>query len=221
MTESFEEYFGDRQDAQDEEQPVSAGPVQLRSQQSRWGNFGCLFVFALVWNAIVLAFILNIFAQKDGKLVFIVFVIPFVLVGLGLVIAVIYSFLALFNPVPVVVVDNAHLIPGSRTMVHWSFRGSPSSLRSFALTLVGRESATYQRGTATHTDSEEFCEVTFFQSDVPAAIAAGSAEVTLPERTMHTFSARHNKIEWLLRARGKIPFWPDVREEFSLTVYPS
>ena len=37
---------------------------------------------------------------------------------------------------------------------------------------------------------------------------------------MPTFDAPNNDIEWCLKLRGDIPFWPDVAEEFPITVYP-
>jgi hypothetical protein len=54
----------------------------------------------------------------------------------------------------------------------------------------------------------------------PVPPNGGSARVTIPERTMHSFAAPHNKIVWVLRVLGDIPSWPDSEDEFVVTVAP-
>jgi hypothetical protein len=38
---------------------------------------------------------------------------------------------------------------------------------------------------------------------------------------MHSFSTQHNKIVWSIRVKGEIARWPDLNEEFALTVLPA
>ena len=52
------------------------------------------------------------------------------------------------------------------------------------------------------------------------AIRGGQARVVLPAGLMHSWTAGHNKIIWSLHIRGDIPWWPDLKEEFPLTVLP-
>ena len=35
---------------------------------------------------------------------------------------------------------------------------------------------------------------------------------------MHTFSGTNNKLQWFLRVKVNAEGWPDVRDEFELTV---
>ena len=37
---------------------------------------------------------------------------------------------------------------------------------------------------------------------------------------MHSFEAPNNRVRWTLIVHGDIPFWPDVRDEFPITVLP-
>ena len=37
---------------------------------------------------------------------------------------------------------------------------------------------------------------------------------------MHTFDGGNNTITWKLRFHGEIPRYPDVKEEFLITVWP-
>jgi len=50
---------------------------------------------------------------------------------------------------------------------------------------------------------------------------SGNGTVTIPADSMHSFTSTHNKIIWTIRAEGEIPRWPDLSEEFALTVLPS
>ena len=48
----------------------------------------------------------------------------------------------------------------------------------------------------------------------------GSANVTIPADTMHSFDAPNNEIAWTLEVHGAIPLWPDVSASFPITVLP-
>ena len=50
--------------------------------------------------------------------------------------------------------------------------------------------------------------------------AEGSAVVTIPERSMHSFVAPHNKVIWAFRLQEDIASWPDTMEELQVTVTP-
>jgi hypothetical protein len=49
---------------------------------------------------------------------------------------------------------------------------------------------------------------------------SGRARLMIPPGTMPTFRSEHNKILWTLRVRGDIPRWPDIKEEYEITVLP-
>jgi len=82
--------------------PAAArGSATLKAKNSR----GCLLVFALVfagiWNTVVsfyVAEMVTAWRNGHGEGCATVFMIPFVLVGLGLIVLVGYCFLSLFNP---------------------------------------------------------------------------------------------------------------------------
>jgi hypothetical protein len=144
---------------------------------------------------------------------------PFLLVGAGLVGAVVYHLLALANPRPrLVLSEPAHV--GGTHRVRYGFRGSSGRIRHLAIALVGAESATYTRGTDTVTDTEAFWRAELLDTTSPAEIHEGDLELRLPARTMGSFAARHNRIAWTLEVRGDIGFWPDVKDDLVLTVHP-
>jgi hypothetical protein len=38
---------------------------------------------------------------------------------------------------------------------------------------------------------------------------------------MHSFVASRNEIQWKLRVKGTIGFWPDVKDDYPIVVLPS
>lgn len=202
---------------------AGAGP---RTLEAKWGALrkigGSLFL-ALFWNGIVGVFVWQWWkgastGNLDGCLT--LFLVPFVLVGLLLLVNVPYQLLAAFNPRPVLTFDGGRLEPGGTISVAWRFRGNAGRIRQLKIVCIGKEAATYRRGTDTRTDSETFAEIVLVDTASPTETARGSAQLHIPEDTMHSFEAPHNKILWSLSLHGSIDRWPDVSDEFPLSVQP-
>jgi hypothetical protein len=208
------------------EPPAGAGlgPLELRSALSPMGKLLGLGFAALFWNGIVSVFLWQVVAtwrsgQPNGCLT--AFLIPFVLVGLGLIFGVFRQFLVLFNPRCSLTLSPGVLAPGEGTYLQWRLEGSSSRVRRLRITLEGREEARYRRGTDTYTDRETFASVTVVDSTQPFEIANGSTGFSVPAGTMPSFSAEHNKIVWSLKVQCEIPNWPDSEEEYEVLVRPA
>lgn len=199
---------------------LEAGAQVLESQHSPLGKLGMAVFFCLIWNGLVGVFV-GVWWQSyqagsmDGCLT--LFLIPFVLVGIVLLVSVPYQFLASFNPRPVLRIDS-RLEPGAEATVTWHFKGRASRVSRLRLTLMGEESATYRQGTNTRTASETFHHEVLLDSDLAAQ--RGSAGLAIPEGTMHSFEAPNNSISWTLVLHGTIRMWPDVMNRFPLVVHP-
>ncbi len=203
--------------------PASSGPIELKSVSST--AFGLFFVvlFGVIWNGIVSVFLLEVadgWMKGNPDWFLTLFLIPFVLVGIGTILAFFYILLSLFNPKPRLFVSDATVALGESFKMNWKFKGSPSSIRRLQIQLVGTEWAQYRQGTNTHTDTNEFYCVDLFDTEQPMEMTEGELEVTLPKTTMHSFNASNNKIKWSLRVKGDIPMWPDVNQSFDFTVLP-
>jgi len=198
-------------------------PTILKPASKPVTQFLIILGITLFWCGVVSVFTYHEIQgfQKGRPEWFItIFMIPFQLVGLLLLCATGYSFLAMFNPVPTAEVNSTQLALGDRLEVRWSFRGRTSSIRRLKVMLVGEEQAQYRRGTSTYTDTS-----TFFQqdlTDVSSAIevANGATSMEIPVTSMHSFDGGHNKISWSLRIHGEIVRWPDVDVSFPLVLYP-
>ncbi len=200
------------------------GPLELEAQTSPTLKVvGSLFIAAF-WNGIVSVFLFGTIIPgfRSGNIEWFptLFMIPFVLVGLGLIALVFYTILAWFNPRPHLTLADGHLTPGSETTLRWRFLGAAGRLRKLTIELEGQEKVRYRRGTKTHTDTHTFFTRELIATEQLSTVIRGSVSLSLPERTMPTFDASNNDIEWRIKIRGDIPFWPDVGDDFPVTVFP-
>lgn len=204
--------------------PAAAGgaAAELRPAQSRLGRVLALAFMALFWNGIVSVFVWQAVShwRSGGFNWFLtIFLVPFVAVGLGLLGAVVWQFLALFNP-RARLTSPATLPLGGAAEVTWTLEGRVERLRRLRISLEGREEATYRSGKDTHTERRVFRTVDLLETTEAAAMRNGSARLNVPAATMHSFQSAHNKIVWTLHVRGEIAHWPDLNDEFPLTVLP-
>ena len=199
------------------------GPRVLQPAGSRLAKTFGMLAIALFWNGIVSVFLFQVvagFQRGKPEWFLTIFMIPFVLVGLGLLIAFFYQLLALANPRPVITLRPGSVRLGEPAEIRWELRGNASRLSSFKLSLWGVESATYRRGTNTHTSQE-----TFFADDIVSTsrlleMRSGTATLTIPGDLMYSFDAGNNEIKYELRIEGDVPFWPDIGDRYEIAVLP-
>jgi len=203
---------------------ADTGPVVLTTKHSPWGKLVGVILFAVIWNGIVSIMVVRgIGSLRQGHFQWgmMLFSIPFVLVGLGALLGVVYQFLAVFNPRPTLELSSSTIPLGGAAELGWSFIGRTDRINEFTVTLRGCEQATYRRGTDTRTDTHTFYEMELYKTSDPTNIATGQVGLVLPQETMHSFEADNNKILWSLNIRGDIHRWPDVKEAFPITVVPA
>ena len=202
---------------------AAAGPLVLKPNVSPWGKLIGVLFFALFWNGIVSVFVVNIIKHwRAGPVEWFlaVFMVPFVLIGLGMIGAVVYFFFALFNPRPHLRISPAAVPLGGTFRVGWEINGRTDVLRRLRIRLQGREEATYQNGKNTSTATNVFADIEIADVTLAQAMRSGDSTVTVPGQVMHSFTGRHNKIVWVIRIHGEIAHWPDMSEEFPVTILP-
>lgn len=202
--------------------PGRAGPPMRRSAGPAVRIFGVLFAL-LFWNGIVSVFATHCVQEwRHGRHpVFLsLFLIPFVLVGLGLVGAFVYQILRLANPRVVFETPNRPLHPGASQTLGYRIEGKAGRLQRLIITLTGREAATYQRGTNSTTDTRDFFTHVLSEQAGPLATTSGFVRIEIPSDAMHSFRSAHNRVEWVITVKGEVPRWPDVSETYTLHVRP-
>jgi hypothetical protein len=200
-----------------------AGSAMLRPRTGRVAKLAGLMVVTVFWNGVLSVFLYNLVTstwQGGSQWFLALFLVPFVLVGILVVVLTIGQALRLSNPWPTVTVNKTIVTLGEELRVDWTLVGRVARLTCFRITLEGREEATYRRGTDTVTDTNIFESIELANQINPGVARAGSARVKIPADTMHSFTAAHNKIVWALRVRGDIRHWPNSDDEFPLIVAP-
>jgi len=200
-----------------------SGNQQLKPASTPTKNLGLSLFFCIFWNGIVGAFVF--FLVRDWmaghqQWLLLLFLSPFVLIGLLILYGVFHSFLSLFNPRTSLSLSTNILKPGQTVTVRWSFQGNAERIESLKITLQGREEAVYTRGTSTYTDKNVFLTIPIIETKSKSTLKKGSASITIPETAMPSFEAQHNKIIWSIHVQGEIPKWPDIQDEFPISIFP-
>lgn len=204
----------------------SDGPVTLKPASTPLGTLVGAIFLATFWNGIVSIFVWEMIGKmRQGQFggwqwFEVLFLTPFVLIGLGFIGFAFYSLLAFFNPRPTLTIDSAAIPLGKSLRLTWNLAGRLSSINRFTISLKGVEKATYRRGTDTTTDTETFAEIPIFETTEMFEMAEGLAEIIVPDDTMHSFDAPNNKVQWTLEVHGHITLWPDVATSFPITILP-
>jgi hypothetical protein len=202
-----------------DEPSFAGGSLALKPQVGPIGKLGGAIFFALFWNGIVSIFVWQAWkgwerGSPDWFLT--IFMIPFVLVGIGLIGLVGHTLLAIANPRPRLTLTPGRPRLGEALHLDWRFTGRAGRLDSLRIFLEGREEATYRRGTDTVTEREVFATFNLVNTRNNWEIPRGAAELSIPADTMHSFEAESNKIIWEIKVEGEIARWPDVDQNFPI-----
>jgi hypothetical protein len=203
---------------------TDGGPAVLEPKYSGAVKLLGAVLIAAFWNGIVSIFVFQVvdsFRHGHPDWFQTLFMLPFVVVGIGLLALVVYQLLAVFNPRPRLKLSSATIPLGGAAELQWSFAGRTNRIGQFTVTLRGIEEARYRRGTNTYTDKNTFYEMELYKTSSNAEITGGQVGFVLPPETMHSFEAENNKIIWNLDVHGDIRRWPDVKESFKITVTPA
>ena len=201
----------------------SAGLTELKPRVTRGGKLAGALAFMGFWNGIVSIFVYQAvqgFRQGDGEWFLVVFLIPFVLVGIGCVVFVVRQFLALFNPKPTLFISEGSPKLGEKVNLSWAIEGDVTKLSALTITLEGREKATYRVGTDTRTDTHCFYKHTLINIQDARNTLSRTVAFSVPMDSMHSFKSSNNEVEWQIVFCGEIPRWPNVEQDYRLVVRP-
>ncbi len=203
--------------------PMGVGVV-LKPQASPWMMLMGVLIFTLFWNGVVSVFLIDIvngWISGQQPIFLTMFMLPFILIGMGGIIGIAYYLLALFNPRPVITLERRALTLGRETEMNWRIMGNTRAIRHLAISLEGREEATYTRGTSRTTDRNIFMTIPICEAVSQREIVEGRCFIHMPDGAMHSFSGKYNKIVWSLKIKGVIDLWPDLNETYDIEVNPT
>ena len=187
-------------------QPTGAtGQIVLEPKTGRWGKLLGALLFACFWNGIVSVFLWQMirgWMQGHFEILLTLFLVPFVLVGLGAIGAVIYFFLGLFNPRIRLKLNRAEFRPGDSVSLNWTVSGKVSTISRIRITLEGKEEINYRKGKNNRIERHTIAENEVINHPAPITVQPRQTRVIAPTDAMHTHEGNHNKILWLLHVKG-------------------
>jgi len=191
-----------------------------------WALFGTLLA-CLFWNGVVsVLVVLALRGYFDGSPLFLtLFIVPFVLVGIALIVFFIRQLLLTTGIGPTLVEISDHpLHPGEQCRLFVSQSGR-LRMNSLAVLLVCQETATFRQGTDTRTEAREVYRQEVFRRDgfeVRHGLPfEAQCELAVPAGAMHSFKADHNEVNWKLVVSGNVAGWPDYQRTFQLIIHPA
>lgn len=199
-------------------------PVAITSV---WGLLASLFACVL-WNSIVSMFVaVAVNSHLEGKpdWFLTLFIVPFLLIGIGLIVFFVRQLLIVKGIGPTLVEISDHpLYPGERYRVFIQQAGR-LRFNLLQVLLVCDEEATYRHGTDARTESrrvyqQPLVEQADFQvrHGLPFEV---ECEMQVPAGAMHSFKSDHNEVTWKILVKGDVAGWPDYERSFPVIVYPS
>lgn len=187
-----------------------------------------LAAVAVIWNSLVAGFVIQVVRQHwagQPNWLLTWLVVPFVFAGAWTIYALVRQILLTSGTGTTLLEISDHpLHPGYRYEAFLSQTGR-LHVRWFQVQLVCEEQATFQQGTDTRTATAVVYRETVF-SERKFAIPPGGAfethiSINIPRSAMHSFTAPHNAVSWMLVVRGRMARWPEFERRFPLYVYPA
>jgi hypothetical protein len=202
---------------------LSTLPRTLRQGSSPAARFVAMVIVSLFWNGIVSIFVRELVGewQRGQAPVFgTLFLTPFVAAGVFLIAKAGQQMFMMVNPRAQVTLTPGTLVAGETATVAWTLTGKVERISALTVTLEGREQATYVRGTDRRTDTAVFARIPVGPAREMGRARQGMGRVEVPAGVMHSFVSSNNRIEWVVRVHGQIDRWPDLDEEYPVTVLP-
>lgn len=198
--------------------PISTSPG--------WALFGVAMI-CVFWNGIASMFVVftvNGHLRGDPDWLLTLFVVPFVVGGILLIVRLIRQLLVTTGVGPTRVEISEHpLQPGKQCRLLVSQSGR-LKVNSLSVLLVCEEEATYRQGTNTRTESRQVYQQEVFRRedfDIHRGMPfEAECELDVPAGAMHSFKADHNEVNWKLVVRGDVAGWPDYQRAFPVIVRP-
>lgn len=187
-----------------------------------------LALVSVIWNSLVAGFGIQVVRQHlagTPNWLLTWLLVPLVLAGGWTIYALVRQILLTMGTGTTRLEIAEHpLRPGGKYEAFLSQTGR-LHVRWLQVLLVCEEQATYQQGTDTRTAMEIVHRATVY-SERKFEIPPGGAfeahfTVPIPVAAMHSFTAPHNAVSWMLVVRGRMARWPEFERRFPLYVYPS
>jgi hypothetical protein len=202
--------------------------LRLPIQSSPGGQVFFYLIFGLFWNGVTSVFVYQMIQghlQGNPDWCLTVFICPFVLIGLGVIVLFVRQLLITLGIGPTVVEIATHpLHPGQSCQLYFAQTGR-LRLNSLRVLLVCEEVAKYRQGTDTRTETKRVHETELFHQEEFEISPDFPCEVhktfVVPANAMHSFQATNNEVQWKILVSGNVVRWPNYERDYTIVVRPS
>lgn len=202
------------------------GRIVLKPSSTPGAVLAFLIFFALIWNGITSVFVVQVVKSfgpgRSPDWFQALFMIPFVVIGLGTIIGVFFSFAKLFAPR--VLLETEKLpAPGEKFTLRWRVSGDSSRLASLKIFLEGREEAMEQRRSKNDSGTQHTRAFRRVQiADIAGPLReSGVTTFTLPLDLPPSLTLGHNAIKWRLLVRGVVNGHMNIASDHPVEINPA
>ncbi len=186
-----------------------------------------LAAVCVVWNSLVVVFGVRVIQQHltgPPNWLLTWMLVPLALAGGWTIYALVRQVLLTTGTGTTLLEISEHPLYPGRSYEAFLSQTGRLQVRWFQVQLVCEERATYQQGTDTRTASATVYRETVLNERKFEIPPGGAFEkhfnIAIPATAMHSFSAPHNAVSWMLVVRGRMARWPEFERRFPLYVYP-
>lgn len=200
---------------------------RLPLDNSPIGSLGVILFLCVAWGLLCIAFVsvsLGGFLDRRPDWVVTGFILPFVLIWIGLIFYFFHNMQSATSVSPTLIETNDALLhPGQKTAAliiqmgeHYFFK--------LDVNLICEEEAVFSYGTDIRREKQVVYRSNLL-SEKDFNIAADepfekSFEFTIPPDAMHSFDSSHNRIAWRLEVCGEVENRPPFTRSYILVVKP-
>jgi len=201
-----------------------AGPLALHRGIGPLGRFFGILAVAAFWNGITGVFAWQVIetwraGSPDGCLT--VFILPFVAIGLLLLVSIPHQLLALANPRPHLTLEPGAVPAGGSAGLSWRFTRAAGRLRALKIEIEQSETRIVQSSNEIRSETKAAYTATVFETEDRREARSGTTRLTIPPGVDPTSDEGDRRIAWKLKVAGSIRFWPDVAQDFEIEVLPA
>ena len=180
---------------------------------------GIAFGFAAFWNLVVGLALADLARGGSISILFGIFLVPFVLVGIGLLALTVYLFLASLLPPIQFRLEKEEFRRGDTVAVHWNVERRPTRLKHFDALLQVVETLIEGSGEDETRHSDSLLETPVAEAVSLQLQTEGTIRVTLPEQAPPSSADAQREVNWFLYFHGQTDaMLPDFRFWLPLAV---
>ncbi len=195
------------------------GDCELKPVAGPWRTFLAGLLFTLFWNGIVSIFICHaaqgwLKGRPDWFLT--ILLTPFTIIGILCIYGSLSSFIALFNPRPMLKVNSKSIYAGNKLKIQWEINEKSAEL--FRKLMINLKCI---HGELSGKDSRKNIieDLKIVETEDSFRITSGSKEIIIPENALPSDeNTGSEKINWIITLKGTLKSRPKIELDYRLRI---